>query len=1229
MTKERQDQPYMDRPGSRGQTADRPSALSAAIDYAGHDNVLSATHPIGLAELFEAQAGATPETIALVDGQRVLTYAELDRHAARFAGILLNAGAEPEQVFAILSPATIESIVAILGVMKAGAAYLPLDPNQPDTRLASILSDARPAGIVAPEGVARRLPEPLRSLSLAMPSLATAPSSVPAALRRQGSPEQVAYLIYTSGSTGEPKAVAVSHRAAMHSLRAREHLYPDAPGVVCLTAPLTFDISVAQIFATLGSGGTLVLGVDPAGFHSLAPRWRGAVRTVMLASSAYAAALAEDDAPFGGNLTRVIVGGDALQPSLVRRHCERRADVALFNEYGPTEATIFSTAALIATADETPPIGAPILGTRLYLLDERLEPCRPGETGELYIAGDNLARGYWRRPGQTATRFIASPFQPGERLYRTGDLANQRADGQFVFQGRVDDQLKLRGVRIEPGEIATAILRAPGVEQAEVVGQPAADGELRLVAYVVGRALDKAALRRHLLSVLPDYMVPSAIVVLDALPLTANGKVDRKALPAPGPQVRGGISGTPEEAVLCGLVGELLSLERVGPEDDFFALGGHSLLAARLVARVRSVLGRVLGIRSVFEAPRLGDLAERVRQAPRATHALTAQDRPSRLPLSFAQARLWFLDRLEGADAAYNIPLAARLLGRLDATALAAALDDVAMRHESLRTLLKDDGGEPYQEILDRAHIALDRRASAPDTVDAVLAAEAARPFDLARDLPLRALLLDLGPDDHVLALVVHHIATDGWSMGRLLEDLATAYRARAAGEAPAYDPLPVQYGDYALWQRTLLGEEADPESLIGRQINHWRRALAGAPTELALPLDHPRPTRPTRRAGTAPIEIPATLVAAMAQLARAQGATSFMVVHAAVSALLMRLGAGDDIVMGTPVAGRGDAALDRLVGFFVNTLVLRLDLGGDPAFGALVARSREVCLDAYMNQDAPFERLVEVLDPPRVLGRQPLFQTMLVLNSGAEGGFAAPGLVTRPLAIRAPAAKFDLCFTFTQEDGAWRGELEYSAELFDRASADGLAARLIGLLEQGVADPGRPVSKLAVLLQGEADRLTEDFAGPRRSMPEPATLPALFEAQTARTPGAVAVRDGQRRLDYAQLEAAANRIAWRLIGLGAGPETVVALSFDRSIEMVAAVLGVLKAGAAYLPLEPDLPAERLDFLLADARPRAVLTTRGLADRLSALAQADADLIAVDDDSALDAAPAHAPRDAD
>ncbi|MBJ3778570.1 amino acid adenylation domain-containing protein, partial [Acuticoccus mangrovi] len=505
----------MDRPGSSGQIVDSPSALRTATDPSGHGDVPLVMTAPDLDTLLEAQAGATPEAVALVEGERVLTYAELDRHAGRFAELLRHAGAGPEQVFAILSPATIESVVAILGVLKAGAAYLPLEPGQPDARLASMIANAGPTGIVADEAAARRLPEPLRARCVAMPSLAVDPPAAAPTPRRRCSPDRIAYLIYTSGSTGDPKAVAVSHRAVMHSLRARGDLYPEPPGVVCLTAPLTFDISVAQIFATLGGAGTLVLGVDLVGFRDLAPRWRDAVRTVMLASSAYAALLAEHDAPFGPGLTRVIVGGDSLQRSLVRRHHERRAEVALVNEYGPTEATIFATAGLVTTADETPPIGSPITGTRLHLLDERLTPCGPGEIGELYISGDNLARGYWKHPGLTAARFVASPFRPGERLYRTGDLASRLPDGRFVFRGRVDDQLKIHGIRIEPGEIAAALLRVPGVEQAEVLGRSAGDGELRLVAYVVGRVSDEAALRRGLWALLPDYMVPSGIVVLE------------------------------------------------------------------------------------------------------------------------------------------------------------------------------------------------------------------------------------------------------------------------------------------------------------------------------------------------------------------------------------------------------------------------------------------------------------------------------------------------------------------------------------------------------------------------------------------------------------------------------------------------------------------------------------------------------------------------------------------
>ena len=726
------------------------------------------------------------------------------------------------------------------------------------------------------------------------------------------------------------------------------------------------------------------------------------------------------------------------------------------------------------------------------------------------------------------------------------------------------------------------------------------------MAYVVGTALDGDVLRAPLAGVLPGYMVPSAVVVLDALPLSANGKVERAALPVPdiaGAGAAGaGASGSPVEAVVCALVADLLGVAAAGPSDDFFALGGHSLSAARLVARVRSVLGRVLEIRAVFEAPRLGDLAERARLAPRAHGALVPRERPGRVALSFAQSRLWFLERLGEGGAAYHITLAARLSGRLDAVALAAALDDVVGRHESLRTLLVEVDGEPWQQVLEPGRVPWQRRRCAPDAVDGVLADFAALPFGLGAELPLRALLAEVGSDEHVLMLVVHHVAADGWSIGPLLGDLAVAYRARAAGAAPGWEPLPVQYADYALWQRELLGREDDPGSVAGGQLAYWRDALAGLPAELELPADRPRPVRPARTAGRVPVDLPGDLVGRIGDTARAAGATPFMVLHAALAALLCRLGAGSDIPVGTPVAGRSDAALDRLVGFFVNTLVLRLDTNGDPGFGLLIRRSREACLDAYAHQDVPFERLVEVLDPPRVMGRQPLFQTMLVLNPALDGTFEADGVQARPVPVPSAEAKFDLCLTFTEDDGTWNGELEYAAELFDEATAQALAARYILLLEQGLADPARPLSALDVLLPGEAARLTGWSAGPApQTLPtqQPGaagpTLAALFETQAARTPHAVALSEGTQAMTYAELDAAANRVAWQLIAAGAGPETVVAVAVERSLAMVATVLGVLKAGAAYLPVDPGLPAERLAYLLGDAQPVAIVTTSALA----------------------------------
>ena len=813
-----------------------------------------------LVSLFEDSTRAAPDAVAVVAGDRSLTYGELARRADGFAD-RMRAVAGPDRIIAIVAGTEAETLIAVLGVLKAGAAYFPLSPEEPSARLIAMLDEARPSAIVADPVIAAELPAYLRQRRVDLPSLDGDLDGDSDPARATVLPDNLAYLIATSGSTGSPKAVTVSHRAILHSLRARRQLYPVRPAVVCLTAPLTFDISVAQIFDTLGRGGTLVLGFDPLSLGTVSGAWTGAVRSAMLASFGYATLLAGDMLPFGQRVERVIVGGDALNASLVRQHFARFPQTALVNEYGPTEASVFSTSAWIDPDEDEPPIGFPIPGTAVYVLDERLQPCGTEERGEIYIVGEGLARGYHGRAGLTASRFVACPFAPGERMYRTGDRAHHRADGQLVFDGRADDQVKVRGVRIEPGEIATALLRLPGVAQAEVLGRAGADGEPLIVAYVVGTALDGDVLRALLAGALPGYMVPSAVLVLDALPLSANGKVDRAALAVPdttGAEAAGAsASGSPVEAVVCALVAELLGVAAARPSDDFFALGGHSLSAARLVARVRSVLGRVLEIRAVFEAPRLGDLAERVRLAPRADGALVPQERPGRVALSFAQSRLWFLERLGEGGVAYHITLAARLSGRLDAVALAAALDDVAGRHESLRTLLVEADGEPWQQVLEAWHVPWQRRQCAPDAVDRMLADFMVAPFELGAELPLRALLAEVGPDEHVLMLVVHHVAADGWSVGPLLGDLAVAYRARAAGEVPGWEPLPVQYADYALWQRELLGREDELGSVAGGQLAYWRDALAGLPAELGLPADRPRPVRPARTAGRVPVDLP------------------------------------------------------------------------------------------------------------------------------------------------------------------------------------------------------------------------------------------------------------------------------------------------------------------------------------------------------------------------------------
>ena len=745
-------------------------------------------------------------------------------------------------------------------------------------------------------------------------------------------------------------------------------------------------------------------------------------------------------------------------------------------------------------------------------------------------------------------------------------------------------------------------------------------------------------LRRSLSERLPDYMVPSSFVGLEALPLTPNGKLDRRALPAPERRRSEGYRAlrTPQEEVLCGLFAEVLKLERVGIEDNFFALGGHSLIATRLVSRVRSTLGVELAIRTLFEAPTVAELVRHLHVGEAVRAALVRQVRPQRLPLSYAQQRLWFLDRLEGPSATYNIPIALRLEGDLDAVALEAALADVVGRHESLRTIFSESeaDGMPFQEILpaEQARPTLLTEVVAEAALASRLAKAAATAMDLSREIPLRAWLFCLESQRHVLLLVLHHIAGDGWSMGPLSRDLAQAYAARSSrGEAPVFAELPVQYADYTLWHRELLGEESDSESLLSKQLGFWRKALSGAPEELNLPADHARPAVMSYRGATVPLRLDAGLHGRLRELAQASGASLFMVLQAGLAALLSRLGGGEDIPIGTPIAGRGEGALENLVGFFVNTLVLRTDLSGDPSFRELLARVRSFDLDAYEQQEVPFERVVEALQPARSLARHPLFQVMLVLQNAPGEELALPGLALCPEEVMLDVTKFDLTLGLGErlspegEPVGIEGGLEYSVDLFERETVEAMAARFVRLLEAALATPDMPLHRLEILGPGERHMLLEEFNDTARPLPE-ATLPQLFEAQVERAPEAIALVFGEESLTYRELNARVNRLAHHLIGLGVGPESLVGIALERSFEMIVALLATLKAGGAYLPLDPDYPPARLAQMLDDAVPAVVLTSGALRTRLPQNAEVFS-LDAPESQTALEQSATHNPRD--
>ncbi|MFF6986967.1 non-ribosomal peptide synthase/polyketide synthase [Streptomyces sp. NPDC010273] len=1162
-------------------------------------------HPVPattLPELFRAQVARTPDATALVFEGQSLTYAELDTQVERTARVLAALDAGPERTVAVALPRSLDLVIALLAVQRAGAAYLPLDPDYPEDRLTLMVEDARPVHIIRD----------------------TLPTGPEGQLPTSYDPSSPAYVIYTSGSTGRPKGVVVPHEGIVNRLLWMQDEYGlTADDRVLQKTPSSFDVSVWEFFWPLITGATLVVARpeghrDPAYLARLIREQD--VTTVHFVPSMLQLFLEEPTAADCTRLRRVMCSGEALPVALTHRFHDVLTTAELHNLYGPTEASVDVTAVEIAPDAAGVPIGRPVWNTRTYVLDAGLRPVPPGVPGELYLAGVQLARGYLDRPGLTAERFVADPYgAPGTRMYRTGDLARWNADGTIEYLGRTDDQVKVRGFRVEPGEIQGVLTTHPAVAQAVVVVR-----EQRLVAYVVPAgdtgAADTQSIRAHTAAALPAHMVPAVFVTLDALPLTPNGKLDRAALPAPDfTTLTGSAPRSPREEILAGLFGDVLGLELVSADDDFFTLGGHSLLAMRLVSRVRTVLGADLTVRTVFEASTPAQLAARLDDRAGGLPALVPTDRPAELPLSYAQQRLWLLHRIEGPGSTYNIPAAWRLTGALDRDALSAALDDLAVRHESLRTVFPEQDGRPRQVVLDEASVPLHHSRVTETELPDRLAEAAARGFDIDRELPLRAHVFEVSEGEHVLLLVLHHIAGDQWSDGPLWRDLAIAYEARREGQVPAWAPLPVQYADYALWHREALGDPDAPDSRQSRQLAYWQATLAALPDELVLPTDRPRPLESSHRGGAVGLTLDAQRTREIRALARRHGVSMFMVTQAAVAALLHRLGAGDDIPLGAPISGRGDEHLEDLVGFFVNTLVLRTDLSGDPTFADLLARVRDIDLAAYEHQDLPFERLVEAINPARSLARHPLFQVMVVHLDDEGATPALPGLTARREELGQQGAKFDLSFDFVEqgEDGM-RCWIEYSADLFDEATAELLARRLELLLAQITTDPDRRIGTLDVLRDDERALVLTDWNNTTRTI-SGLTLPELFRAQVARTPDATAVVFEDTALSYAELDLRAERLAHTLAARGAQAEAVVAVALPRSLALVVALLAVHRAGAAYLPLDTGYPAERLAYTLADARPVCLITAEGVS-----LPDTDVPTLTVDAEGTPDH-PAHAP----
>jgi len=1178
--------------------------------------------------LFAKQAERTPDAVAITDAAQQMTYAELDRRSNQLAHYLRRLGVGPGAVAGLYLRRGPELLEAILAVMKAGGAYLPIDTALPPERVRVTVEDSKALLVISAKREAVALGSvdvPSVALDVQRPQIASEPAE-PLTIEVTG--DNVAYVMYTSGSTGKPKGVMVPHRGVVNLLTDFERRQPLDVGDACSAwTTIGFDVSVYEIFSALLAGGTLRFVPDSIRIHGadfldwlerckIQSAYVPPFVLVDLAERLKAATLRLA-------LKRLLVGVEPIKEQTLTEIVAHLPGLKIINGYGPTEASVCATLFDVNGDNARPgntPIGRPVQNMQVYLLDDHLNPVQVGTPAQLYIGGEGLALGYLGQPELTADRFVPCPFvfEPGARMYKSGDLARHLPDGNVEFLGRLDQQIKIRGVRIEPGEIETVLNQSPAVHDSVILAADAR-GEKYLVAYVVPSQEHRATpseLRRYLQGKLPGFMTPSAFVILESLPQTRHGKIDRRNLPAPlehdfvhaesfvAPR-------TPVEELLVGIWQEVLGIEHVGVDDDFFDLGGHSLLATQITSRIHQAFKVQIPLPSFFETPNVCGLAGKIESAICSVRdfempAIQRASRDNGLPLSFAQRRLWFLEQMEPGTPLYNIPFAMRLDGPLNIHALEQGASEIIKRHESLRTGFKGEE-EPLQficpakqlrlRLVDLSDLSEERQAQVSSKL---IREENKRPFDLTQPPLIRFHLLRHSPTKHLLLLSLHHLAADGWSVRLLLSELGEFYEASLASRSPDLLEPRLQYADYAAWQ-----QEAFAPKALDRQSDYWREQLAGAPPLLELPADRSRHAHQSWRGACEPVLLGLELTNALRAMSRAENTTLFMTLLAGFQALISRYAGIADVVVGTPVANRTPREVESVVGLFANVVPLRTNMSGDPTFRELLARVRTVCLKAYEHESYPFERLVqETGSGGRTLSHAPLVQVVIAMQEQPLQKSQWGDMQVSPLSYNGRVAKFDLALLLGEShesengEGTWlQGWMEYRTELFDARRVTRMVEHLRNLLNAVVANPTLRISRIPLLGEEERHQIVSGWNQTQAAC-EVGLVQELFEWQAAQTPDAVAAEDVSGHVTYIQLDRRSNQIARYLRRLGVGPETIVALYLPRSLRLIEAALGVLKAGGAYLPLDVNSPAERLQLMIEDAHAVAVISESGLEEKL-------------------------------